>query len=85
MGWFKQFIKNFFPIDWITGGAISNAVEPKKKEAAPAPVAPVETPIDPQLAADKLEQQKKLARVGKYFTSPTGVLSDPSSDKKIFS
>lgn len=85
MGWFKQFIKNFFPIDWITGGAISNLVDKKKESAPAAPVAPKETPIDPQLAADQLEQQKKLARVGKYFTSPTGVLSDPSSDKKIFS
>ena len=51
----------------------------KKDEPAPAPVAGEAENVVP--SEEEQSQQRKMARLSKYFTSPTGVMDDPSTGK----
>lgn len=98
MSWFsklfKNVIKNFSVVGAVTAAAAPdqfNAAfggKPDTPAAAPVVEAPAakaaEASITPQEAEDT--SSKRLARLGRYFTSPLGVLGNASTgSQKVFS
>jgi hypothetical protein len=75
-------------LDKMTGGYLAGgAFAPKESDSA-APAATTAS-LDPSSLSDEeltAEAQKRLAKLGKYFTSPLGVLSSASTgSQRIFS
>lgn len=93
MGWFsklfKNIVKNFTPIGLVAGpDNVNKWFGDKPAEAAPAAAPAAAAPATPTITDAEAEttSAKRLARMGKYFTSPLGVLSGASTgSQKIFS
>lgn len=95
MGGWKWFSRTFVPekellgIDWAMGdpGEQARRAATKANEAA-APIVEPPAVTAPAITSDEAEtlSAKRLARLGRYFTSPLGVLSGASTgSQKIFS
>lgn len=92
MSWLSKSLKRVTKLipGWSIAGKTINALgdslgisdNKNKSDAAPvAPVAPV-APLDITSLSDEemtAEAQKRMAKLGKYFTSPLGVLSNAST------
>ena len=73
--------------DWVTGGnMITDALGGKQSyDSAPAATAPAPVnTITEENSVEAQAAQRRLARLSKYFTSPTGVMDSLTGSQGVF-